>query len=203
METMVGDEEVISLLHTKVYVFSDSVLGLGKVNENPQSNTVWEEKLSWFKSSCQNWAIRQNLKDESSSCRCSMISYGDLKTMNRNVLPIPHLCLYSQKKNSSRTLVIPRAWIKNKVVFYLQWKTRRRMRWSRWIDDDQIRRERTPSFPSHESVVSRNAQKQGRWKTIGTLLCRWGYDWNCFSHNHFCQPAKYLRSRLRFVWRVR
>ena len=34
---------------------------------------------------------------------------------------------------------------------------------SRWIDDDQIRRKRTPSFPSNESVVSRNAQKQRRW----------------------------------------
>ena len=33
-----------------------------------------------------------------------------------------------------------------------------------------------PVFPSHESVVSRNARKQRRWKIINTLLCRWGYD---------------------------
>ena len=39
----VGDEEVISFSHAKVYVFSDSVLFFGKMNENPQSNTVWEE----------------------------------------------------------------------------------------------------------------------------------------------------------------
>ena len=31
---------------TKVYVFSDSVLCLGKVNENPQSNIAWEERLT-------------------------------------------------------------------------------------------------------------------------------------------------------------
>ena len=36
----IGDEEVISLSHAKVYVFSDSVLCLGKVNENPQSNCL-------------------------------------------------------------------------------------------------------------------------------------------------------------------
>ena len=48
-----GDEQVISLLDTKVYVFSDSVLRLGKIHENPQSNTVWEDKLTWFKSSPQ------------------------------------------------------------------------------------------------------------------------------------------------------
>ena len=51
--SLFGDEEVISLSHAKVYVFSNSVLCLGKMNENPQSNTVWEDKLTWFKSSSQ------------------------------------------------------------------------------------------------------------------------------------------------------
>ena len=37
----------------KVYVFSDSVLCLGKVNQNPTSNTVWEEQLGWFRDSPQ------------------------------------------------------------------------------------------------------------------------------------------------------
>ena len=40
--SLVNDEEVISLSHAKVYVFSDSVLSLGKVNQNPTSNTAWE-----------------------------------------------------------------------------------------------------------------------------------------------------------------
>ena len=47
------DEEVISLSHAKVYVFSDSVLCLGKMNLNPISNTVWERQLEWFKDSSQ------------------------------------------------------------------------------------------------------------------------------------------------------
>ena len=51
--SLVNDEEVISLSHAKVSVFSDSVLCLGKMNQNPTSNTVWEEKLSWFKDSPQ------------------------------------------------------------------------------------------------------------------------------------------------------
>ena len=55
--SLIGDEEVICLSHAKVYVFSDSVLCLGKVNENPQSNIVWEEKLTWFKSSSQYRAL--------------------------------------------------------------------------------------------------------------------------------------------------
>ena len=49
--SLVGDAQVISLLHTKVYVFSDSILCLGKVNENPKSNSAWKDRLKWFKSS--------------------------------------------------------------------------------------------------------------------------------------------------------
>ena len=53
--SLIGDEEFISLSHAKVYVFSDSVLCFGKMSENPQSNTVWEDKLTWFKSSIQSF----------------------------------------------------------------------------------------------------------------------------------------------------
>ena len=119
--SLVGDEEVISLSHAKVYVFSDSVLCLGNVNQNPASKTVWEDKLTWFKSSSQyrasnkidgepmefewnifpgfttlqlchkvqdlllRWSVTpENLRDGSSSCRCSTTSHEDLQTMNRN-----------------------------------------------------------------------------------------------------------------------
>ena len=55
--SLVSDEQVISLLHTKVYVFSDSIICLGKMNEKPQSNTVWADKLTWFKSSSEYRAL--------------------------------------------------------------------------------------------------------------------------------------------------
>ena len=51
--SLIGDEEVVSLSHAKVYVFSDSVLCFGKMNQNPTSNTVWERQLDWFKDSSQ------------------------------------------------------------------------------------------------------------------------------------------------------
>ena len=51
--SLVNDEEVISLSHAKVYVLSGSVLCLGKVNQNPTSNTILEEKLNCFKDSPQ------------------------------------------------------------------------------------------------------------------------------------------------------
>ena len=83
--SLVSDEEFTSLSHAKVYVFSDSVLCLGKVNQNPQSNTVWEDKLTWFKSSSQ---------------------YRTLDTI-----------IYICKKIPSRTLVIPRTWIRKEVLY--------------------------------------------------------------------------------------
>ena len=49
--SLIGDERVINLQRTKVYVFSVSVLCLGKIHENPQSNDAWEDRLGWFKSS--------------------------------------------------------------------------------------------------------------------------------------------------------
>ena len=51
--SLVNDDDVISLSHAKVCVFSDSVLCLGKVNQNPTSNAAWEQQLDWFKDSSQ------------------------------------------------------------------------------------------------------------------------------------------------------
>ena len=52
--SLIGDERVINLQRTMVYVFSDSVLCLGKIFENPESNDAWEQRLGWIKSS-QNY----------------------------------------------------------------------------------------------------------------------------------------------------
>ena len=49
--SLIGDERIINLQRTKVYVFSDSVLGLGKILQNPESNEAWEQRLGWSKSS--------------------------------------------------------------------------------------------------------------------------------------------------------
>ena len=48
---LIGDERVINLQRTKVYVYSDSVLCLAKIHENPRSNDAWEQGFEWFKSS--------------------------------------------------------------------------------------------------------------------------------------------------------
>ena len=42
---LIGDERVINLQRAKVYVFSDSVLCLGKILQNPESNEAWEQRF--------------------------------------------------------------------------------------------------------------------------------------------------------------
>ena len=67
-------------------------------------------------SSCPKWAIHHNSKDELSSCRCSMTSHGDLKTVNRNAMLTRTSCLYLQKNSQqdvghSSDLVLKRSGI--------------------------------------------------------------------------------------------
>ena len=43
--SLIGDEAVINLQRTRVYVFSDSVLCLGKIHQHPESNEAWNKRI--------------------------------------------------------------------------------------------------------------------------------------------------------------
>ena len=44
--SLIGDETVINLQRTKVYVFSDSVLCLGRILQHPDSNEAWKNRIA-------------------------------------------------------------------------------------------------------------------------------------------------------------
>ena len=44
--SLIGDETVINLQRTKVYVFSDSVLCLGKILQHPDSTEAWKNRIA-------------------------------------------------------------------------------------------------------------------------------------------------------------
>ena len=46
--SLIGVERIINLQRTQVYVFSDSVLCLGKIFENPESFEVWKKRIEWI-----------------------------------------------------------------------------------------------------------------------------------------------------------
>ena len=47
--SLIGDETVINLQRAKVYVFSDSVLCLGKIHQHPESNEAWKNRIAGVK----------------------------------------------------------------------------------------------------------------------------------------------------------
>ena len=47
--SLIGDETVINLQRTKVYVFSDSVLCLGRILQYPDSNEAWKNRIAGVK----------------------------------------------------------------------------------------------------------------------------------------------------------
>ena len=49
--SLIDDERIINLQSAKVYVFSDSVLFLGKIHQNPESNEAWKKRIEWITSS--------------------------------------------------------------------------------------------------------------------------------------------------------
>ena len=48
--SLIGDETVINLQRTKVYVFSDSVLCLKRVLQHPESNEAWKNRVAGIQS---------------------------------------------------------------------------------------------------------------------------------------------------------
>ena len=49
--SLIGDERIINLQRAKVHVFSDSVLCLGRIHQNPESNESWKNRIKWITSS--------------------------------------------------------------------------------------------------------------------------------------------------------
>ena len=45
--SFIGDERIINLQRTIVYVFSDSVLCLGKIHQNQDANEAWKKRIEW------------------------------------------------------------------------------------------------------------------------------------------------------------
>ena len=46
--SLIGDETIINFQRAKVYVFSDSVLCLGRVHQHPKSNEAWKDRIGWI-----------------------------------------------------------------------------------------------------------------------------------------------------------
>ena len=186
--SLVDDEQVISLLHTKVYVFSDSVLCLGKMNENPQSNIAWEDRLTWFKSSLKSRTL-DRIDGEPMEFEWNIFPGFTTLQLCHKVQELLWRLSVTPEKFTGRIIFMSMFndiswWSKdNKNASQMQ------RDWSRTMVISLLKigeGTHTHRVPIHESILQRSAWEQRRWKIVDTLLCSPGNDWNCFSHNYFC-----------------
>ena len=63
--SLINDPLVISLQSTKVYVFSDSVLCLGKVLQHPECNEAWKDRVAGVRAEKNNYSDFDDVKGES------------------------------------------------------------------------------------------------------------------------------------------
>ena len=212
------------------------------MSDNPQSNSAWEEKVSWFKSSqvyrnfdridCEPIDFEWNICQKITTMQlCNKVHEFMIKNIRstRRIDRTDHLHvdvqwhlmeIWRKKRNCNANADLFKMQQdshqedghssdldQKEVVFYSCWQTRRigqSLNWC-WSKSENA------NFPSHESIVPRNAEKPRWWKIINTLLCWWWYDWNCSSHNCFCSQLSICGAvsdlcdeyRIRHVRKVR
>ena len=87
--SLIGDERIINLQRTKVYVFSDSVLCLGKIFENPESNDAWEQRLGWIRSS-QKYRNFDRIDGEPMEFECNIFPGFNTSQLSEEVKSLLH-----------------------------------------------------------------------------------------------------------------
>ena len=154
--SLVNDEEVISLSHAKVYVFSDSVLCLGKVNQNSTSNSAWEEKLSWFKSSSQSRNLDTN--------------DGEPMELERNIFPGFTTLQLINKVQEFMTKVGDPSQFKGRIIFMSMFNDIIMVIWTQWTGwmQDSWMLLKSDSI-SWQKILQNSHNSQTQWPVVSTL----------------------------------
>ena len=82
--SLIGDERVINLQRTKVYVFSHSVLCLGKIHQHPNANESWKNRKEWITTS-QSYRNFDRIDGEPMEFEWNMFPGFDTLQLNEEV----------------------------------------------------------------------------------------------------------------------
>ena len=181
--SFVGDETIINLQRAKFYVFSDSVLCLGRIHQHANANDSWKERIEWITTS-QSYRDYDGISGEPSEFEWSMFPgftalqlYGKVTDLLSRLRETPEnftgrillLSMFNdifcgnawQMLKSSlnmqegwkRTLVIHCSRFRKEAVFYGREQHTRNLRPYRGKDAGGIRREWMSNFPCNDSIV--------------------------------------------------
>ena len=182
------------------------------MNENPQSNYAWEDRLMWFKSSSQyrildaidgelmefEWNIFPGFTTLQLCNKVHelMSKMGDPSEFKRWIIFMSMFNDISWGSQDNVSIYAkrfpPRRWSflgpGSEKKWYSTYIDRPRGEWDRVAELMMIKFGESghPVFWATSPLTRGTLKKQRRWKIICTLLCRCGYDWNCFSHSYFC-----------------
>ena len=143
--SLIGNEEVISLSHAKVLRISDSVLCLGKMNEKPQSNTVWEGQVDVVQESSSQYRILDTIDGEPLEYEWNVFQIHHIAALQQSPQSSCQTWAWNQKisqdgssscrcsttshrrtsflfkpeRFSPRKMVIPRTWFRKEVVLLM------------------------------------------------------------------------------------
>ena len=76
--SLINDPVVIGLQSTKVYVFSDSVLRLGKVFQHPECNQAWKDRVAGVRAE-RDYSDFDDIKGESAGIRVEYFPQDSLR----------------------------------------------------------------------------------------------------------------------------
>ena len=196
----VGDEEVVSLLHSQCLRILRFCIVFWKGERETNSQTLHGKKdLEWFKSSPEFRSSRVTVEIEwnTDDQRHLMGIKRQRDRMRAKCLTRFSIC----EKVWRRIMVISRSWTREKVVLY-EWRDSPQGEWDRIAEQMMLTTaESTPSLPIHESIVQRSASEQSGGK-LSIHYCSDPGRIESVSHSYFCKSAQSLRSSRRNVWRM-
>ena len=189
--SLIGDETVISLQRAKVYVFSDSVLCLGRILQHlaKHGKTGLQGSNPWKATETMMVSV------ESRYVQWHLLWQ---KATKMNVWHMPESSKYLREDLGNGHLlgqVLKRSGILEKRIVHKEFGIILRKIVL------GIRRKRTSYFPCNDSRCQ--LKKQRTWTTVDTLHCRSRHSWYNLSHYSFCQSAQCLRSSgsdMRRIW---
>ena len=160
-------------------IFSQDSPHCGSATKSNKSESSWTK-----------WATQVNSKDELSSCRCSMTSYGELKDNEQECIANATLVsVFAKRFPAGRWSFLGPG---SKKKWYSTHGSRPQGEWDRVAELMMIKFGESghPVFRA-TSPLSRGTLKSKGCGKLSIHFCaeEGTVDWNCFSHDYFCSSA--------------
>ena len=202
-----GDERIINLQRTKVYVFSDHVLccAVGsfskilnltmhgsKDQDGSNLQKITETVTEWM---VHEWNIFPGFSMwQLSEVKSLLYRLGETPEIFTGTISILSIVQRHFLWSMKETMYLCTRFGKGQWSFIgpgsgKKWnctsedRSTRNLRLYRGKDVVWIRRKHRSNFPCYDPIVQRSTQKQSSWKIVDTLCCHSGNNWGYFSHN--------------------